>query len=178
MTRSRNSPSPTRFASSEKSHLLEGLLVAVGGREDVGRKVDLGRRSDVGDRVDVGTPIVDDGTGSVGRFSCSCLQLEPGDFSFLFSLARSFAAIVINTIPTIKKTNAIASTASVMIRALEYLFPKVVSGASKIIISVLLEGSMIGKTGSRSADASCHARLVPGRSLFSPQLALVLEIRL
>ena len=125
--------------------------------------------------MDVGTPIVDDGMGSVVRFCCSCLQLEPDDFSF-FSLAWSFAAIVINTIPTIKKTNATASTTSVMIRALEYVFPKVVSGPSKIIISVLLDGSMIGKAGSHSADAPCHARLVPGRSLVSPQLALVLEM--
>lgn len=97
----------------------------------------------VGGRLDVGTPIVVDGMGSSVGFSCSCLQLEPDDFSF-FSLARSFAAIVINTIPTIKKINATANTTSVMIRALEYFLPKVVPGPSKIIISVLLEGSMIG----------------------------------
>ena len=76
------------------------LVVAVGGRLDVGRRVDFGRRVDVGGRVDVGTTIVFDGMGSVVGFSCSCLQLEPDDFSF-FSLAWSLAAIVINTIPKI-----------------------------------------------------------------------------
>ena len=96
----------------------------VGGRVDLGRRVDLGLRADVGGRVDVGTPIVDDGTGSVGRFSCSCLQLEPGDFSFLFSLARSFAAIVINTIPTMHKIIPTANTTSVMTLSFDSVLPR------------------------------------------------------
>lgn len=116
------------------------------------------------DRTDsVGTPVVVDRMDSVVFSSCSCLEMEPDDFSFFWS----FAAVVINTIPTIKKIKATANTTSVMILSFECLLLKVVSGPSDIIISVLLADSMIGKTGSQSASVLCLARSVLGQSLVS-----------
>jgi len=165
--------------------VLEGLVVAVGGAVDVG--ADVGRRvesvdvvavgggvdvgADVGGRVDVdvGTPIVVDAMGSVVFSSCSCLEMEPDDFSFFLS----FAAVVIKTIPTIKKTNATTNTTKEIIRSFEYFLVKVVSGPSIMIISELLEDSMMC-IGIHSADVPCLVRLVQSRSLFSLHLPLVL----
>ena len=112
--------------------------------------VAVGGGVDVG--ADVGTSIVVD---------------EMGDFSFFLSFA---AAIVINTIPTIKKTNATTNTPNAMIRSFGYFLVKVVIGPSTMTISVLLEDSMIG---SHSAGVPCLTRLVQGRSLRNLQQPIV-----
>ena len=138
-------------------------MVAVGGGVDAG--VDVGTDVGVDVGADVGTPIVVDELGSVVFSSCSCLEIEP-DFSFFLS----FAAVVIKTIPTIKKTNATTNTPYVMIRSFGCFLVKVVPGPSTMIISVLLVDSMIG---SHSAGVPCLTRLVQGRSLRSLQQPIV-----
>ena len=100
MTRFRNSPSPTRFASSEKSHLPEGrgIVVDVGPDAVVFSSCPVPEIS-VGAKVDVGTGIVVDGAEDVVFSSRPCLDMEQDDFSAFF---LSLAATAISTIPAIR----------------------------------------------------------------------------